>query len=312
MFGLVFCNLFLSENLDATKVQSACKIERPEDKKIEKLSAIFISKKYKTRQGRTVRAQIKTNGRVVGAQVKFLSKTYSCHSHPTKKLVYECYIPIECEGNVGRHRIAGRVKERGGKFFYCKSYVEIKRVKFAFQQSLQNASTRLKRKIASEGKGGKKRGFLHSAAFKKYLDRSPRKPMWRGEFMLPTKVLRYSTPFGEIRDNPHWGRYLHKAVDIVGPKRNRVWASQNGKVVMKGRYKFSGKTVVLDHGVGVFTHYFHFDSFGRIKVGDYVKKGTMLGRIGNTGYSTGPHLHWAISIGQSAVDPVEWTTKMFA
>lgn len=276
-----------------------------------RLRISFLSRRYRTRQGRTVRAQIKVNKPAIGAQVKFLSKTYQCHPHPTKAFVYEAYIPIECEGKTGRQRLVGRVKDRNGKFSYCKSVIDIRKVKFAFEQKLQRASARLRRKVAREGKGCKKTGFLHSESFTKLLAKSPKRPMWKGAFGLPTKVLRYTTPFGEIRNHHKWGRYLHKAVDIVGPYKHPVWASHDGKVVVKDRFPYSGKTVVLDHGVGVFTHYYHLNSYGRINVGSRVKKGTLIGRIGNTGRSTGPHLHWGLSIGQEFVDPVEWTTKMF-
>jgi len=77
---------------------------------------------------------------------------------------------------------------------------------------------------------------------------------------------------------------------------------------------YSGNTVVLDHGFGVFTYYFHLDpkDFMTVSVGDFVKKGQMIGRIGNTGYSAGYHLHWGLSVNNELVDPIEWTTKKFA
>ena len=129
------------------------------------------------------------------------------------------------------------------------------------------------------------------------------------------KKKSYSTPFGEVRYNPHRGRHLHKAVDIVAPrrypKRYPIWAANHGKVIVKDRFLYSGKTVVLDHGWGVFTYYFHMSRFARIKVGDFVKKGQMIGRIGNTGYSTGDHLHWGLSVNNELVDPIEWTTTKF-
>jgi len=275
--------------------------------------ANFLSKNYKVRQGRTVRAQVKVNKRPAAVQVKFLSKVYNCLSNPKKPFIYECYIPIECEGKAGKIKLSARAKVKKSNWVYLKSLVDIKKVKFAksvcFGYPKSKANLKLKNKAKKDKNSCKGGGF--NRTMQRFLKKSPIKPMWVGAFGLPTKVNRYSTPFGEIRYSPNWGRYLHKAVDIVAPPRYPVWASHNGKVVMKCRYLYSGNTVVLDHGHGVFTYYFHLDSFGKIKVGDFVKKGKMIGRIGNTGRSTGFHLHWGLSINNEFVDPVEWTMKKF-
>ena len=106
---------------------------------------------------------------------------------------------------------------------------------------------------------------------------------------------------------PERGRYLHKAIDIVHNPRSVVWASARGKVIIKDRYLMSGNTVVIDHGMGVHSLYYHLHDFADIEVGDVVNKGAKIGRLGKTGYATGYHLHWAIHVNNVAVDPLEWT-----
>lgn len=282
--------------------------------------ASFLSKCYMVQQGQTVRAQIRTNDKLKSAQVKFLSKKYDLFPLPTKALTYECYIPIECEGKTGRFSLLARLRNRNNKIVVLKSYVVINKRNFPKQKGFGVSASFLKTKVNKEesafkkGKKDKiiwKRAYRSSGWLSELLSKSPKKHLWQGKFVFPTKVIRYSTPFGEIRNSSIWGRYLHKGVDIVSPPRYNVKASQCGKIVIRDRFKYSGNTVVIDHGLGVFTYYLHLDSFANIKVGDLVKKEALVGRVGNTGYSTGYHLHWGLSVNNELVDPLEWTTKKF-
>ena len=90
-----------------------------------------------------------------------------------------------------------------------------------------------------------------------------------------------------------------------------VWAPQDGVVVMKARFAHSGNTVVIDHGYGILSMFFHLDSFAPIEVGETIKKGNPIGTLGKTGYATGYHLHWELRIGNVPVDPMEWTKPGF-
>ena len=150
-----------------------------------------------------------------------------------------------------------------------------------------------------------------SDALEKWLKESPKEKMWSGPFETPTVVQWIATPFGEIRTTPERGRYLHKAVDIANRPGSVIWASQNGRVIIKDRYVLSGNTIVIDHGLGVFTHYYHLEDFADVEVGDFVKKGNPIGKLGMTGYATGPHLHWALFVKNIPVDPFQWTKKSF-
>jgi len=72
--------------------------------------------------------------------------------------------------------------------------------------------------------------------------------------------------------------------------------------VLASNLYLSGETVIIDHGRGVFTFYCHFSKI-LVKRGDLVKRGQPIARVGNTGRSTGPHLHWAVRIRDVRVDP---------
>ena len=167
-----------------------------------------------------------------------------------------------------------------------------------------------KGKLEEEKEIGMSNKILEQA-LEKWIKDSPKKKLWSGNFEIPINMKRMTTPYGEIRTTPEKGRYLHKAVDITDLPKSVVWASQSGKVIIKDRFIESGNSVVIDHGLGVFTLYFHLEDFADIEVGDYVKKGNPIGRLGMTGYANGYHLHWELRVNNMAVDPLQWTKKSF-
>lgn len=120
-----------------------------------------------------------------------------------------------------------------------------------------------------------------------------------------------STEFGTERTTQDRGRYCHAAIDFLAPPKTVVWAAQDGVVALKDRFGHSGKTVVIDHGCGITTMYFHLDEFAPINVGDTIKKGKPVGTIGKTGYASGYHLHWEMRINNVPIDPMEWTKHDF-
>jgi murein DD-endopeptidase MepM/ murein hydrolase activator NlpD len=108
--------------------------------------------------------------------------------------------------------------------------------------------------------------------------------------------------FGEKRIYNEVPRSSHSGLDIAAPYGSPVRASNSGRVVLARDLYFSGKTVILDHGLGVFSIYCHFSEL-RVSRGQDVKKGDILALAGSTGRSTGPHLHWAVRIRGNRVDP---------
>jgi murein DD-endopeptidase MepM/ murein hydrolase activator NlpD len=79
-------------------------------------------------------------------------------------------------------------------------------------------------------------------------------------------------------------------------------------VVVIDTVKLRGNMITLDHGLGVYTTYGHLSAVD-VKLGDMVEKGQPIGKVGTTGLSTGPHLHWELWVGGANVDPIEWTER---
>ena len=101
---------------------------------------------------------------------------------------------------------------------------------------------------------------------------------------------------------PAW---RHAGVDVATARGTRVLAPAAGTVADVGDYVLTGRTVLVDHGVGVFSAYFHLDTV-LVRRGDEVAQGRVLGRVGSTGLSTGPHLHYGIYVHGKDVDPASW------
>jgi len=129
-------------------------------------------------------------------------------------------------------------------------------------------------------------------------------PEWlgTGNFQSPLPDREPFLNFGQLRIYSKTRQSVHAGVDIAAPWGTATLASNAGRVVLASHLYLSGKTVIIDHGRGVFTFYCHFSKL-LVKRGDWVKKGQSIARVGNTGRSTGPHLHWAVRILDVRVDP---------
>ncbi len=133
---------------------------------------------------------------------------------------------------------------------------------------------------------------------------------WDRPFAAP----RFARGFGWPRESRATGRFgdqrilngkkesVHYGLDLSGPRGAPVLAAADGEVVLARDAYFSGRSVVLWHGADVFTIYFHLDRFD-VAPGAKVKRGERIGRIGSTGRSTGPHLHWSARVAGLYVDP---------
>ena len=115
-----------------------------------------------------------------------------------------------------------------------------------------------------------------------------------------------TSPFGSRRTyGSGTAVSTHSGEDFSAPAGTPVLAPAAGLVVLAESLFVRGNAVLIDHGHGVFTGYWHLSALN-VKVGDRVAPGQVLGQVGSTGLSTGAHLHWEMRVNGAAVDPMQW------
>jgi murein DD-endopeptidase MepM/ murein hydrolase activator NlpD len=138
---------------------------------------------------------------------------------------------------------------------------------------------------------------------------------WNGPFLAPNRG-RFSTVYGVRRYyNGVFARdYYHRGIDYAGGQGSPVFAPAAGRVALVGRvaegFRLHGNTIGIDHGQGVTSVFLHLSRIN-VREGDFVQSGQLIGAVGATGASTGPHLHWGLYVNGKSVDPVVWRTQSF-
>jgi murein DD-endopeptidase MepM/ murein hydrolase activator NlpD len=135
-------------------------------------------------------------------------------------------------------------------------------------------------------------------------------PLWTGIFALPVQA-NTSSAFGTQRSyNSGPLGSGHSGWDLDAAAGTPVLAPARGRIVLAEALKVRGNAVIVDHGLGVYSAYYHLSEM-RVRVGQMVTPGEVIGKVGDTGLSSGPHLHWEMRVGGVAVEPVEWTQRQF-
>jgi len=258
---------------------------------------------HKVFQGRTLHVQFQSNKILKNASIETLSQRYPCVQESETSLIYECFVPIRSDENPSEHLFTvhgiddvGTVANLTGKFQV---------VMYPFKKQFikaRDASKQVEIGLSEQ---------QFEADMARVTKESLRKKKWNSPFFTPCDMTSITTAYGTLRTSQERGKYRHDALDLSAAPKSIVWASHDGVVVIKDRYVHGGNAIVLDHGCGVITIYFHLENFADINVGDVVKKGKPVGTLGMTGYATGYHLHWELRVNNIAVDPMQWTTYDF-
>ncbi len=142
----------------------------------------------------------------------------------------------------------------------------------------------------------------------------------QAEKMLKTRTVtvqgkKFIAPAAGIISSPYgvrtWWRgrrrrsRMHNGIDIAAPRGTIIVASKSGTVIYAGRYGRYGRTVIVDHGSGVKTRYAHCSKI-TVRLGEKVKQGQTIALVGNTGRSTGPHLHFEIRLADAPLNPAKY------
>lgn len=146
-----------------------------------------------------------------------------------------------------------------------------------------------------------------STIYRSYSDEKK----WDGVFQVPVTDTVVTAPYGGGRSyNEGPISIFHTGTDFSGSIGTPILAAADGTVVFNDELELRGNTVIVDHGWGVMTGYYHL-SESLVESGQEIEKGQPIGTGGSTGLSTGPHLHWELRIMDVAVDGMRWTQQPY-
>lgn len=134
---------------------------------------------------------------------------------------------------------------------------------------------------------------------------------WDGLFQFPVSDTFVTAPYGDIRSyNGGPFNIFHTGIDYAGTTGTPILAPANGIVAYTETVQLRGLILIIDHGWGVMSGYYHLSDVN-LQVGDPVRAGQVIAAGGSTGLSTGPHLHWDLRIHGVAVDGLQWVNQTF-
>jgi murein DD-endopeptidase MepM/ murein hydrolase activator NlpD len=133
-----------------------------------------------------------------------------------------------------------------------------------------------------------------------------------GTFIPPVSATRRTSFYGDRRvfqySNGGRDTSIHAGVDFGVPTGTQVVSCGPGRVVLAAMRIVTGNSVVIEHLPGIYSIYYHLSTI-RVREGDLVDRGILLGQVGSTGLATGPHLHWELRVNWENTDPDFWTTR---
>ena len=205
---------------------------------------------------------------------------------------------VDLEKAPGKYELKVTGHTASGEEIVCSALVEVKEGRFATEK------LHVEKQFVEPNPEQIKRANEERQKLREIFDRVTPERLWSGKFRVPLDGVSTGGNFGKRRILNGQPGSPHSGVDFPASAGTPVHAAQNGRVVLAEELYFSGNTVVIDHGLGIYTFYGHLSEIDA-KVGDALESGHVLGKVGATGRVTGPHLHWGLTVERARVNPLE-------
>jgi murein DD-endopeptidase MepM/ murein hydrolase activator NlpD len=214
------------------------------------------------------------------------------------KAVQRGLVGVDLEKAPGEYELKVTGQTAGGEKITCSAMIAVRAGKFATEK------LQVGKQFVEPSPEQIKRADEERQRLREIFDRVTPERLWEGKFRVPLDGVTTGANFGRRRilnGNPG---SPHSGVDLPGTAGTPVHSAQRGRVVLAEELFFSGNTVVVDHGLGIYTFYGHLSEID-VKVGDALEPGAVLGKVGATGRVTGPHLHWGLTVERARVNPLQ-------
>jgi len=251
----------------------------------------------KVAQGSVVLVEVRAAAPLEGLRGQWSGETVLFWSGDEPGSPLRALIGVDLSRRPGKALLKLTAK-RGDESVECAVILPISKTEFAVEQ------LRVPKRFVELSPEDKARAEREGKRLQEILaDVSPVR-LWTGGFVSPVGDVKASGNFGKRRILNGEPRSPHAGEDFPALAGAPVRASQRGRVVLADDFFFSGQTVVLDHGLGLFTYYAHLEKI-EVTESEVVEASTVLGRVGATGRVTGAHLHWAARLNQARVNPLD-------
>ena len=252
----------------------------------------------KTTQGGLLLVEVRGKSPLAEVKGEWLGRPLEFWQESNPKNVHRAFLGVDLEQRAGVFPLTLAPQFETGERLSCRARVSVRAGHFAVEK-LQVAN-----EFVEPNPKDVERAEQETRRLREIFARVTPERLWRGRFRLPLDGAQAAGNFGRRRILNGEPRSPHSGEDFPAPAGEPVHASQRGRVVLAEPLFFSGNTVVLDHGLGLYTFYGHLESIA-VQVGDLVEAGALLGRVGATGRVTGPHLHWAAHLNEARVNPLQ-------
>jgi murein DD-endopeptidase MepM/ murein hydrolase activator NlpD len=223
----------------------------------------------------------------------------SVAAYPVDAANWQALLGIDLDASIGEHRI--RVAATGPGTGATQT-IDLERTITVAPKEFPTRQLTVATRFVDPPAPARARIAREAKLLTAILDASVPERLWSEPFVRPVPHPANSR-FGSRSVFNGEPRAPHSGADFVSPSGTPVRAPASGRVVLAQDLYFSGRTVILDHGLGVFSQLLHLSRID-VAVGQTVRAGTVVGLVGATGRVTGPHLHWSLRVGGARVDPL--------
>ena len=256
----------------------------------------FSSSKFS--QGDLVPVEVHSPSPLAELKAEWVGHTLPFWQDNSHENARRALLGVDLERPAGQYQLTLTAQLESGERVTCSALVSVKARRFAIER------LRVGRRFVELGPKDLERAEREDHRLRELFARVTPNRLWQGRFRLPVDGTKAEGNFGRRRILNGQRRSPHSGEDFPAPAGALVHGAQRGRVVLAESLFFSGNTVVLDHGLGLYTLYGHLELIA-VGVGDLVEAGTPLGRAGATGRVTSPHLHWAVRLNEARVDPLQ-------
>jgi murein DD-endopeptidase MepM/ murein hydrolase activator NlpD len=220
----------------------------------------------------------------------------------THNYVNEALLGVDLEKAPGDYEFSVSATMENGEHAECTAALTVRAGKFATE------SLTVQKQFVEPNEQQAQRAVAEQEKLRQIFGHITPEKLWHGPFRLPLSGGVRGTNFGKRRILNGQPRSPHTGADFPAPTGTPIHTTQSGRVVLAEELYFSGNTVIIDHGLGIYSLYGHLSATD-VAVGDSVKAGAIIGKVGATGRVTGPHLHWGVTVNKARVNPIQLVTQ---